>query len=293
MRSLLWTQPKLVVAGALLLLVFGAAGFAARGPSVDVHLVRMQAANELQDLYPDWYPYRVPCRVAILELRHAGPGILSFDPKEQVLCREQISRCVAPQQHDWHWCRPYTPFPNLCLMYLEGVSRQDYEFLVLVPPDADVLRLSIDYYTHSWIERVHQSVSLRYPTFDRRVFHPVWRLFSHPKKHVITAAIPLQSADTESEHNQSMERMGASHLGHFQLVAQQRLAPTAHARRSASTHRRCISVGRLPPARSRIAFGHETSYRSLHRCALVRTPNHGVELTGADVSVFDWLLVCS
>jgi hypothetical protein len=34
--------------------------------------------------------------------------------------------------------------------------------------------------------------------------------------------------------NQSVERMGASHSGQFQFVRQRRLAPTAHARRSAS-----------------------------------------------------------
>jgi hypothetical protein len=92
MPSRFWTQPKLVVAGALLLLAFGAAGFAARRPPVEVHLIAVQAANGLQDLYPDWYRYPVPCRVAILELRHAGPGMLFFGAKEQVLCREQISR---------------------------------------------------------------------------------------------------------------------------------------------------------------------------------------------------------
>jgi hypothetical protein len=34
-------------------------------------------------------------------------------------------------------------------------------------------------------------------------------------------------------HNQSIQRMGASHLGHFQFLRQWRLAPTADARRSA------------------------------------------------------------
>src|SRR5437764_14428145 len=112
MKSWNSVHRKLVIIGVSLLTAFGALAFATRRPPVELRLLRVQDADGLQDLYPYWYDYPIPCRVAILELRNAGPGLLFFAPKDQVLVREQISRCVSRGNHaKYHWLLPSIPFP--------------------------------------------------------------------------------------------------------------------------------------------------------------------------------------
>ncbi len=166
MRRAILTQRNLLFGGALVFVsAVCAVAFGVRRSSVEVEFLRVEDPYRFN--YTGYYNIYGGYRAIVLELRHAAPGLLAFGPEDKVLVRERNE-----------WSRPNRPFPNwpMRLMHVEGGAGQ--EFLVFVPPEAEALRLSLEYWRYGPLDRADLWASLRYPRLDRFVLRPLLVRFS-------------------------------------------------------------------------------------------------------------------